>query len=390
VSLGARYSRTSVSNKLRADRPTPLHQFTPDLLSRREDRCGVEDGDENARFQCTAEAFEYQSFTPSFGVNWQAREELALFVNYSRGARTPSAIELACARDKGVVDPDIFQGCTIPTALTNDPYLPQVRSTSYELGGRGFLRERIDWNASLYRTDLKNDILFVSLGIGNRGVFDAFGRTRRQGLEFGLSQREGRLRWYLNYAFVEATFEDEATIVNLSNSSSRKLQGELNEFFIEPGDRIPGVPEHSLRASVTYDITERFTLGLQAVAQASSFVRGNENNEHRPGGTDADDSPRPRSRRYVGDGELDGFAIFNLDANFMVTPRVSTFLQVDNLFDKRFATAGLLGLNAFTPSRSGTRDASGFNYNSNDWTHSQFVGPGAPRAIWAGIRYAFD
>ena len=390
VSIGARYSHTRVSNEVRADRPTPLHSFTPDLLARRENRCGVEDGDENARFQCTAEAFEYDALTPSFGLTWQARDALILFANYSRGARTPSAIELACARDKGVVDPDVFQGCTIPTALTNDPYLPQVRSTSYEIGGRGAWRSTIEWNAAAYQTDLKNDILFVSLGVGNRGVFDSFGRTRRRGFELGLSKGEGRGRWFVNYAYVDASFEDAATIVNLSNSSARKIQGELNEFFIEAGDTIPGVPQHSLRASYTYDVTERFTLGLAAVAQASSFVRGNENNEHRPGGTDADDSPRPRRRRYVGDGALDGFAVFNLDASFAVTKRLAAFLQVDNLFDKRFATAGVLGLNSFTGSRFGARDASGFNYNSNDWTHSQFVGPGAPRAFWLGIRYAYE
>lgn len=389
LSLGARYSVTHVANKVRADRPTPLHQFTPDLLARREERCGVEDGDINARYQCTKGDFEYQSFTPSFGLNWQARDDLMLFFNYSRGARTPSAIELACARDKGVVDPDVFQGCTIPTALDSDPYLPQVRSTSYEIGGRGLLRGEIDWNLAAYRTDLKNDILFVSLGIGNRGVFDNFGRTRRQGFELGLSQRAGRARWYLNYAFVEATYEDEATVVNLSNSSSRKIQGELNEFTIEPGARIPGIPQHSLRAGFTYDLTERLTLGLQTIAQATSYARGNENNQHRPGGTDADDSPRPRRRRYVGDGELDGFAIFNLDATFHLTERAAAFVQVDNLFDKRYATAGTLGLNSFTESRYGVRDASGFNYNSNDWTHSLFVGPGAPRAIWAGVRYTF-
>ncbi|HMM76318.1 MAG TPA: TonB-dependent receptor [Gammaproteobacteria bacterium] len=388
LSFGARYSRTRVSNRVRADRPTPLHQFTPDLLARRQERCGVEDGDENARFQCTAETFEYQSFTPSFGLNWQAREGLMLFANYSRGSRTPSAIELACARDKGIVDPDVFQGCTIPTALSNDPYLPQVRSTSYELGGRGLLRDTIDWNVAAYRTDLSNDILFVSLGIGNRGVFDSFGRTRRQGVELGLAGDDGRLRWFFNYAFVEATFEDPATIINLSNSTSRKVQGELNEFTIQPGDTIPGVPRHALRAGASWTLSDRFTLGLTAIAQATSFVRGNENNDHRPGGTDADDSPRPRARRYVGDGALDGFAIFNLDASFDFTERVAAFVQVDNLFDKRFATAGTLGLNSFTESRYGRRDASGFNYNSNDWTHSQFVGPGAPRAVWVGLRYA--
>ncbi|MGD9601557.1 MAG: TonB-dependent receptor [Gammaproteobacteria bacterium] len=390
ITFGARYSKTRVRNAVQADRPTPLHQFTPDLIARREDRCGVEDGDLLARFQCTAESHEYDAFNPAVGVAWQATPDLNLFANVSRGARTPSAIELACARDKGEVDPDIFQGCTIPTALTNDPFLPQVRSTTYEFGGRGQWQSWMKWNAAAFQTDLKDDILFVSLGIGNRGVFDTFGRTRRRGLEIGFDGDRGRARWFLNYSHVQATFEDGATIINLSNSTSRKIQGELNEFQIEPGDTIPGVPEHALRAGVEVDISPRFTLGVTAIAQASSYARGNENNDHQPGGTDADNSPRPRQRRYVGDGELSGFAIFNLDARVQLTPALAGFLQVDNLFDREFATAATLGLNSFTESRFGVRDAAGFNHNSNDWTHSQFIGPGAPRAVWVGLRYVYE
>lgn len=386
LSLGARYSRTKVSNNVVADRPIPLYQYTPALVDRREERCGVEDGDPLARFQCTSESFVYKAFNPAGGLSWQAAPDLNLFANVSRGSRTPSAIELACARDKEEVDPDIFQGCTIPTALTNDPFLPQVRSTTYEFGGRGSVDWLFDWNAAAFQTDLEDDILFVSLGIGNRGVFDTFGQTRRRGVEFGLEGQYERTRWYLNYSFVDATFESPATVINLSNSTSRKVQGELNEFDIEPGDRIPGIPQHSLRASVSHDVTPRLTMAVTAIAQSSSFVRGNENNEHRPGGTDADDSPRPRARRYVGEGEIDGFVLFNLDAEYSLTTALSMFLQVDNVFDADYVTAGQLGLNSFTPSRFGIRDASGFNFNSNDWTHSQFVGPGAPRAIWVGLR----
>lgn len=388
ISVGARYSVTKVSNRVEADRPTPLYQFSPALIARREERCGVEDGDADARYQCTAEAFEYVAFNPALGLSWDATPTLTVFANVSRGSRAPSAIELACARDKGEVDPDIFQGCTVPTALTNDPFLPQVRSTTWEFGGRGLLRDYLDWNAAAFKTDLKDDILFVALGVGNRGVFDTFGRTRRLGFELGLRGEGDRLRWYLNYSHVRATFENEATVINLSNSTSRKVQGEINEFQIEPGDTIPGVPRHVLRAGVSFDITPRATLGLTALAQASSFVRGNENNDHAPGGTDADGTGR--ARRYVGEGEISGFAVFNLDARYAVTQRMSLFLEIDNLFDKRFATAGQLGLNTFTESRFGARDEAGFNSNSNDWTHSQFVGPGAPRAAWMGLRYAFD
>jgi hypothetical protein len=66
------------------------------------------------------------------------------------------------------------------------------------------------------------------------------------------------------------------------------------------------------------------------------------------------------------------------------------FLRIDNVFDRQYATAGELGLNPFAPSRWGMRDASGFNYNSFDWTHSLFVGPGAPRAFWLGVTYSWS
>jgi outer membrane receptor protein involved in Fe transport len=186
--------------------------------------------------------------------------------------------------------------------------------------------------------------------------------------------------------------------VNRSNSTSSKAQGVPNEFVIEPGDRIPGIPRNSVRAGLAVDITSRLSLGLNMIAQSSSYVRGNENNDHQPQGTDSDGSAvtarydptitTSPGRAYVGDGKIDGFVVFNLSAGYRLSDRWSVFLQVDNLFNEDYVTAGQLGLNSFTTSRWGQRDAAGFNYNSYDWTHSQFVGPGAPRAAWIGISYS--
>ena len=53
---------------------------------------------------------------------------------------------------------------------------------------------------------------------------------------------------------------------------------------------------------------------------------------------------------------------------------------MSNIFDKAYATAGQLGRSSF--------DAEGrFINDSDDWRNAQFVGPGAPRAGWIGIRY---
>ncbi len=385
ISFGARYSRTMVENMNASDIEQPLYQDFDG-----EERCGTPDevGNGLARFQCTEEGFEYYSFNPSLGISWQADDALNLFANISRGTRTPSVIELGCART-GEDDPETgkFEGCTIPTALTNDPFLPQVVSISKEIGARGYFGLfdfDIDWNAAIFRTDLRDDILFTSLGFGNRGVFDTFGKTRRQGVEIGLKKSEGAYRWFANYTYLEATFESEATVVNPSNSSSQKVTGEANTFNIEKGDFMPGIPKHALRAGVEVDISANFTVGLNLIAQGSSFVRGNENNEHQASGNDST-AGRIRSRDYVGGGKIPGFVILNLDASYHFMDEFSIFLRVENLLDKDHISAGNLGLNSFSESVNGVRDASGFNHNSNDWTHSLFVAPGAPRALWVGF-----
>jgi len=61
------------------------------------------------------------------------------------------------------------------------------------------------------------------------------------------------------------------------------------------------------------------------------------------------------------------------------------------LFDRTYYSAGRLGINAFAPSIRGAIDpVSGFNYNSNDWTSSTFLAPGAPRSAFFTLTYDFD
>jgi iron complex outermembrane recepter protein len=61
---------------------------------------------------------------------------------------------------------------------------------------------------------------------------------------------------------------------------------------------------------------------------------------------------------------------------------VQLFARVVNLFDRRYATAGFLTSNAFTP--SGT-----FIANPSNWTNENAVSPAQPFAVWAGVRLTF-
>ena len=52
---------------------------------------------------------------------------------------------------------------------------------------------------------------------------------------------------------------------------------------------------------------------------------------------------------------------------------------MDNLFDRRYQSFGVLGRNFFT-GPGGSLDAAAA-------TAEQFVTPGAPRAVWIALRY---
>lgn len=384
------------------------------------------------------ERFSYHSLNPSLGGTWQVNEKLNTYANWSRGARTPTVIELGCAFDNTQVPyltaPDgtvITRArtlqerrfCTLPSTLSGDPYLKQVRSETFETGFRGRITEDIEWNASVYRTNLNDDIYFVSFQ-PDRSFFQNIGDTRRQGLELGLKGKSGRATFRLNYSLTDATFQSAFKMASPNNSSAGANQYDVSvqssgnqrielsdyqQIQVRPGDRMPGVPLHNINASVSYDVTDRWTVGLTAVLHSDAFVRGNENNKHKAGaatpisglcqrlvddgagGFNTEDYNCDIARpdfRYG--GKTAGYAVFNFQTSYKLDKGLTLGLLVNNIFDREYASAGRLGINAFSPSVNGAIGPSGFNYNSNDWRSSTFLAPGAPRAAWVSLTYDFD
>lgn len=383
ITYGARLSWSNVKNYLIADRGLDMYQFQNNVLndpSRQRCRIG-NSGDPLARFICTTGDYDYRSFNPSLGLSWEAQENLTAYGNVSKGSRVPSVIELGCARDKeGENQSDNVQyGCTIPTALTADPYLKQVRSTAYETGLRGRIAD-FDWNIGAFLTDLKDDILFVPLGRKNRGVFDNFGKTRREGIEMGLKGVWGNSTINFNYTWMRATFQSSAQLINDANSSNTSATTGQAYVNISPGDELPGMPNHIVQANWNYRFTPAFDATLSMIAHASSYVRGNENNAHQPraalmvGTRDIYD--------FTGPGSIPGYAVFNFRANYRFDNGVSLFARVDNIFDKEYATAGNLGRNPFAANGAFKFDPVTID---GDWKNSTFISPGAPRAAWFGL-----
>ena len=305
---------------------------------------------------------KYTKFNPAAGLTWQLSPALTVYGGFSQGTRAPSPIELGCS------DPD--HACVLPNALQADPPLKQVVSRTLEAGVRGGIGTDLRWNASVFRTDNRDDLLFVGNG-RSAGYFTNFGRTRRQGLELGVSQRSSVVDWTLSYSYLRATFESSACLVSASNSSAGTSPAcAADEIEVRPGNRLPGLPSHSLKLTVDTRPLPNWSVGAQLAAYSSQFVRGNENNAHQADGDD-----------FFGAGKVGGFALVNLTTNWKLGGGWELFAKVSNLFDRRYSSGGLLAENAFDPR--------GNLLAPSDWRNEQFAAPGAPRALWVGARWSF-
>jgi outer membrane receptor protein involved in Fe transport len=369
------------------------------------------------------EKFSYYSLNPSLGLSWQAKENLNFYVNLAQGTRTPSVVELGCAYDgrpsgqtvpvdrngDGVADEFIDvpnslaqnRSCTLPTTLSGDPYLPQIKATTYDIGFRGTIGENMQWNVGAYQTDLRDDIYLVTVGAAN-SFFDTIGKTRRRGIEAGISGKLDRLGFGVNYSLTDATFQSTFDMISDNNSSavttdlSSALAAYNGEAFksitVKPGDRMPGIPLHNLNMNLSYELTDKWRAGFSAVMHSGSFVRGNENNKHQEGAamTRVDSLGNIISSRVASNpGSVNGYAVVNFQTSYQINKEWSATFLVNNIFDKEYFTAGRLGLNPFSPSVYGAVDRSGYNHNSDDWLSTNFLAPGAPRAAWFSLRYQF-
>lgn len=320
--------------------------------------------------------FTYTKFNPAIGFTYEISPALGTYAGWNQGSRAPSPIELGCA--------DPGNPCTLPNALASDPFLAQVVTRTVEVGLRGKVSESLNWNAGAYRSVNRDDILFVGTTT-SAGFFTNFGKTRRQGAELGLSGNGGRFNWSLNYSYVDATFESSACLLSENNSSrgtstacTDPIGGAGDDLIaVTPGNKIPGIPEHQLRLSGDYKVSDKWVLGGTVMAFSDQYAQGNENNQHQSG--DATDL-LGGTRTFQGGGKVAGYAILNLTTRYQLSSAWQLFARINNVFDREYATGAILAENPF--------DAAGnFQTNSDDWARETFFAPGAPRAFWVGVKY---
>lgn len=375
----ARFTRSSQDATFTPDRGTQaLGAFTPDTdsdsttrhtgvfasdsvdltehwalaLSGRFNRADVTITDRSGSAPQLNGVHRFERFNPAVGISFNPSAALTAYANYGEGMRAPTAIELTCA------DPN--QPCKLPNNFLADPPLKKVVSQTLEAGMRGSAEGGLAWSAAVFRTDLHDDLQFISAnGVAvNAGYFQNVGTTRRQGVELDLRGRIKAVTAALHYSFVDATYRTGFTANSPANSSA-DANGAIS---VQRGNRIPGVARHSLKLRLDADATSDWRIGASLLMASAVHARGDENN------LDAN-------------GRVPGYAVVNLDTRWQLTRQVSIFARVDNALDRRYASFGVTGLNVFTgPARS---------FDASNPRAEQFRGFGAPRGAWVGVQSTF-
>lgn len=282
----------------------------------------------------------YSRFNPAVGLNYNPSNNLGFYAGYNEGMRAATPVELSCA--------DESRPCALPNAFAADPHLDMVVAKTFEAGIRGKLGDHVNWNIGAFTTDSSNDIQFIASNATGFGYFKNVGDTRRRGLEMGLNGKFDRLSLAMNYGYVDATFQSDFIVGSPSNS----LANAASEIQVSKGNKIPGVAEHTLKVRAAYDISSNWNLGANVVMASSLYARGDENNQDV-------------------NGKVPGYAVMHLDTHYSLNENWKLFAKVNNVFDTKYATFGVLGNNIF---------------NNLD---EQFRSPSAPRAAWVGLTYEF-
>ena len=286
-------------------------------------------------------------FNPALGLNFNPTPGLTSYASYNEGMRAPTAIELTCA--------DPRAPCRLPNSFVADPPLKKVVARTIELGTRGKQGET-SWSAAIYRTDLADDIEFVSSGNAiNAGFFQNVGNTRRLGLELTGATKWGPLAVVARYGFVDATFVSGFTAHSPANSSA-DANGDI---VVGRGDRIPAIPRQTLRVRLDFAASGALSLGANVVANGAVRSRGDENNR---------DSH----------GAVPGYALVNLDGAWRFARSWELFARIDNAFNREVANFGVLGQNVFAnPART---------FDPAHPLAEPFLGLVPPRGAWIGLR----
>ena len=191
------------------------------------------------------------------------------------------------------------------SAGLNRDLKPQY-STTYEVGTKGAAIANFQYDVALFDTEVRDELIPFEVPGGNgRTYYRNAGRTRRQGVELGVSTEVGPVSIVGTYALSHFRFRDF-----------------VNKTTQYAGNAIPGIPEHQAQLAATWHLPRAFVVA-EALAKSQVWVN------------DANSAAAP------------GFAVFNLRVGGTASfgkPWLSPMIGVQNLFDRHYI--GSVAVNA--------------------------------------------
>jgi iron complex outermembrane receptor protein len=290
----------------------------------------------------------YNRFNPMIGATYKITPDVNVYGGYAEANRAPTPLEAACS------DPQ--RPCLIDSSLVADPPLKQVVSHTYEAGLRGShetvnKKGALTWNIGVFRAENFNDIINVASPLIGHSFFQNAGNTLRRGIEAGTSFQWDRWKVYANYTWIDAIFLDPITLSSPFNPFA-DVNGQIH---VVPGDHIPAIPNYRFKAGAEVRINDPWKVGADVIAIGSQYLVGDQSNLN------------PKVPAYW---------VINLNTSYKVTKNIEVFGLVRNLFNRHYYLQGTFF------------DTGSFPYLN--LTDPRTFFPGAPLAVYAGIRGTFQ
>jgi len=255
----------------------------------------------------------YRATSPVVGLMWNAREWLNLYANVGKGFETPTLAEAAYRL--GGTGPNL--GLQASTSVQSE-IGARIKTAQHEL------------DLALFQSRSKNEIV-PQAAIDGRSVFQNVDGVQRRGMEVAWKANwDTRWSTQLAYTWLDAQFRR-----SFSNVSTT----------IPAGNRLPGVPEHSLYGDLQMRWTEAFSSAIEWHASSKTWVND----------TNSEAAP--------------GYTKINLRSGYqfkMGSAAMMLFGRVDNLFDRAYAGSVIV----------------------NDG-NSRFYEPAPGRRLFVGLRTQF-
>ncbi|WP_044558659.1 TonB-dependent receptor [Azospirillum sp. B4] len=290
----------------------------------------------------------YTHWNPQAGLTYRLGGGVSVYGGYSQSNRAPTPLELDCA--------DPLRPCLLENSLVADPPLKQVVADTYEAGVRGtqgIASGRLDWTVGLFRTDSDHDIVALASTIQGRGYYTNVPSTRRQGVDAGLTYASERWQVYLNYSFVDATYQFDGVLASPNNPQA----DDDGTITVHSGARIPGIPRHQVKVGGDLSVTDAWTVGGAVQYYGSQYLVGDDANQN---------------------SQLTPYWTMDLRTSYQILPGIQLIGGINNLFDRRYASYGTYF------DVAGASDILGRTLSD-----ARTLTLGAPRTFYGGVKVTF-